>query len=99
MEFAIDVILHQQQSLLRHLLTIAVDQLDAVVIIRIMAGRDHDAAVKVIHTSNVSHGRDSCDMEQIGICTRSSQTSHQTVLEHIGATTSIFADDDTSRVG
>ena len=38
-------------------------------------------------------------MEQIGICTGSGQASDQTVLKHVGATASILADDDTSRVG
>lgn len=65
MEFAINVILYQQQSLFRHLLAVAVDQLDAVVVIRIMAGRNHDATVKVIHTGDVGHGRSGGDMKQI----------------------------------
>ena len=38
-------------------------------------------------------------MEQISICSRSGQTSNQTVLKHIRAATSILADNDTSRVG
>ena len=29
-ELAVDVVLHQQQGLLRHLLAVAIDQLDAV---------------------------------------------------------------------
>lgn len=48
MELSIDIILHQQQCFFRHLLTVAVDQLDAVVIVRIMTGRN---AVKVIPAS------------------------------------------------
>ena len=62
MEFAVKVVLHQQQSLLGHLLTIAVDELDAVIIERIVAGRDHNAAVEVIHAGNVGHRRGSGDV-------------------------------------
>ena len=63
-----------------------------------MAGRDHDTAVEVIHTSNISHGRGGGDMKQISVCSRSGQTSHQTVFKHIGAAASVLTDDDTSRV-
>ena len=79
MELAIDVVLYQQQCLFRHLLAVAVDQLDAVVVIRVVTGRDHNATVKIIHTSNISHGRSSGDMKQISVCARSRQTSHQTI--------------------
>ena len=37
-------------------------------------------------------------MQQIGICTRGGQTSHQTVLEHIRATAGILANDDAGRL-
>ena len=62
-----------------------------------MAGRDHDTAIEVIHTGNISHGGRGGDMEQVGVCARSSQTGHQTIFEHIGATTSVLTDDDASR--
>ena len=55
MELAIDVVLYQQQRFFRHLLAVAVDQFDAVVVVGVVAGRDHDAAVEVIHTGNISH--------------------------------------------
>ena len=64
-----------------------------------MAGRDHDATVEVVHSGDVSHRRGGGDMEQVSICTGSGQTCDQAVLEHIGAATSILANDDTSGVG
>ena len=82
-ELAIDVILHQQQGLFGHLLAVAVDELDAVVVERVVAGRDHDAAVKVIHAGDVGHRGRRGDMQQIGICTRSSQASNQAVFKHV----------------
>ena len=63
-----------------------------------MAGRDHNAAIKVIHTGNIGHGRGSSDMEQVSICTGSGQDCDQAVLEHIGATTSVLANDDACRL-
>ena len=98
MELTVNISLDQQQRFFRHLLTVTVDQLDAVVIIRIVAGRDHNATIKVIHTCNISHRRRCGNMEQIGICTRSSQTSNQAVLKHIRAAASVLTDNDTSRI-
>ena len=98
MELTIDVVLHQQQGLFGHLLTVAVDQLDAVIVVGVVAGRDHNAAIKVIYTSNVSHGRRSSNVQQVGICAGSSQTSDQTILEHIRATAGILANDDAGRL-
>lgn len=63
-----------------------------------MAGRDHDAAVKVIHASDVSHRRSGSNVQQVSVCAGSGQTCDQTILEHIRATASVFADDDTSRL-
>ena len=98
MELAVDVVLHQQQRFLGHFLTVAVDQLDSVVVVGIMAGRDHDTAIEVIHTGDVGHGGRSSDMEQVGVCARSSQTGHQTILEHIGTAAGILANDDAGRL-
>lgn len=99
MELAVDVVLHQQQSLLGHLLAVAVDELDAVIVIRIVAGGDHNATVKVIHTGDIDHRRRGSDVQQVGVCAGSSQTSHETVLKHIRTAASILANDDTGRVG
>ena len=97
-ELAVDVVLHQQQSFLGHFLAVAVDQLDAVIVVGIMAGRDHDAAIEVIHTGDVGHRRRGSDVQQVGVCARSSQTGHQTILEHIRATAGILANDDAGRL-
>ena len=97
-ELAIDVILHQQQSLLRHFFTVAIDQLDAIIVVRIVAGGDHDTTVKVIHTGDIRHRRSCSDVEQIGICTGSSQACDQTVLEHIGTAASVLADYNACRL-
>ena len=99
MELTVDVILHQQQSFLRHLLAVAVDQLDAIIVVGVVACGNHNTTVKVIHASDVRHGRSGGDVQQISIRTGSSQTSNQAILKHIRATASILTDNDTSRVG
>ena len=71
MELAVDVILYQQQSFLRHFLAIAVNQLNTVVVVRVVAGRDHNATIEVIHASDVRHRWSSGNMEQISVCTGS----------------------------
>ena len=63
-----------------------------------MAGRDHNATVKVIHAGDVGHRRRGSDMQQVGICAGSGQTCDQTVLEHIGAATSVLADYNACRL-
>jgi len=97
-KFTVDIVLHQQQNLLRHLLAIAVDQLDAVIVVGIMAGRDHDTAIKVIYAGNVCHRRGGSDVQQVGVCAGCGQASDQTVLEHIGTATGVLADDDAGRL-
>ena len=63
-----------------------------------MAGRDHNATVKVIHAGDVSHRRRGGDVQQVGICAGGSQTCNQTILEHIRAAAGILANDDVSRL-
>ena len=63
-----------------------------------MAGRDHDAAIKIIHTGDVCHRRRGGDVQQVGVCAGGGQTRHQTILEHIGAAAGILADDDAGRL-
>lgn len=60
-----------------------------------MAGRDHDTAIKVIHTGDISHRRRGSDMQQVGICAGSGQTCDQAVLEHIRAAAGVLANDNT----
>ena len=63
-----------------------------------MAGRNHNAAIKVIHAGDVGHGRSGSDVQQVGICAGSGQTCDQAVLEHIRATAGILANDNACRL-
>ena len=98
MELAVDVVLHQQQGLLGHLFAVAVDQLDAVIVVGIMAGGDHNAAVKIIHAGNVGHAGGGGDVQQVGICAGSGQSRYQRILKHIAASSCVFSDYDSGLV-
>ena len=98
MELAVDVVLHQQQSFLGHFLAVAVNQLDTVIVVRVVAGRNHDATVEVVHAGDISHGGRGGDMEQVGIRTGSGQTCDQAILEHIRAAAGVLSDDDAGRL-
>ena len=63
-----------------------------------MSGRDHNATVKVIHASNVSHRRRGSDMVKVCICIGRGQTCDQAVHEHIRAAAGVLANDDTGRL-
>ena len=96
-QLAVQVVLHQLDGLLVHLLPLIVDKLDAVVVVGVVAGGDHDAAVEVVHPGDVGHGRGGGDVEHIGVRTRGHQASHQGVLEHVAGTAGVLADDDAGR--
>ena len=98
-QLAVEVILDEQQRFLVHLLAVAVDELDAVVIIGVVAGGDHDAAVKVIHAGNICDAGRGGDMQQVGVRAGSRQACDEAVLKHVGAAAGIFADDDARRGG
>ena len=97
-ELAVDVVLDQQQGLFGHLLAVAVDELDAVVVERVVAGRDHDAAVEVVHAGDVGHRGRRSDVQQIGVCAGGRQTGTKAVLKHVGAAAGVLADDDAGRL-
>ena len=82
------------QNLLLHLLPVSVEQLDAVVIESVMAGRDHHAAVKAICTHHKADRGCGGYMEQAGISTGCGNTGCQSVLQHIAGTACIFTDDN-----
>ena len=63
-----------------------------------MAGRNHDATVEVVHAGDVGHTGRSSDVQQIGVCAGSSQTSNQAILKHIGAAASVLTNDDACRL-
>ena len=97
-QLAVQIVLHQLQGLLVHLFATVVDQLDAVVVVGVVAGRDHDAAVEVIHPGDVGHAGGGGDVQQVGIRPRSHQSADQRILEHIAGAAGVLADHDARRI-
>ena len=77
-----------------HLFALPVDELDAVVVVRVMAGGNHDAAVKAIEPRDERDGRGRRDMEKVRIRAGRGQPADERILEHIAGTAGILADDD-----
>ena len=89
----VDVLLDLQDRLLVHLLAFAVEELDAVVVERVVAGGDHDAAVKVVHAGDVGHRGRGGDVHDVGVRAGGHQARAQRVLEHVGGPAGVLADD------
>ena len=97
-KLSINIILHKKNSFLIHLLTIAIDKLDAVVIIRIVARRNHDTTVKIICSSNISHGRCGGNMQKICVRSRSCQTGNKRILKHIAGAPGVLSYNNLGRL-
>ena len=90
----IDISLNLQNGLFIHFFTVAVDQLDSIIIVGIVAGRNHDTAIKILCSCHIGNGRCRCYMKQISLCSGSCQTGNQSILKHIGRQACVFSDDD-----
>lgn len=97
-KLSIQIILNKENSLLVHLLTITVDELDAVVIIRIVACRNHDTAVKIICSGNIRHRRCGGNMQKIRVCSRSCQTGNKRILKHVAGASGVLSYHDFGRL-
>lgn len=96
-QLSIQIVFYQIDGFLIHLFSVPVDEFDAIVVVGIMTCGNHNAAVKLIHTGNVGHGRRGGDVKKISIRTRGYQSSHKRVLKHIGAAAGILANHNSSR--
>ena len=91
---AVQVLLDLVDDLLLHLLAMAIDELQAIILERVVAGGDHNAAVKLIHLSDVGHAGGGGHVHQVNVAAGSGDTGRQSALEHIAGTAGILADDD-----
>ena len=69
----------------RQLRPVLIKHMKLAVIVGVVAGRDHDAAIKVIHTGDVGHRRRSGDVQQVGICAGSGQINTSFTTEAINS--------------
>ena len=97
--FAVKIFFHFEDEVLFHLLAPAVQQLDAVVPVRVMAGGDHDAAVEdLFGVNHIGHARRGRHMQQIGVRSGSRDSCSKRILKHIRAAASVLADHNVSLV-
>ncbi len=97
LQLSVQVVLNIADGGLVHLLAVAVEKLDTVVVIRIVAGGDHDAAVEILCPGHIADGGGRGHMEQIGIGAGGRDAAHQAVFKHIAGPAGILADDDAGR--
>ena len=91
---AVDVVFDEQQGLFVHLLAVAVDDLDAVVVVRVVGRGDHDAAVELVDTGDVRDRRSRGDMHDVCVGTGGHEARAERVLEHVARTAGVLTDDD-----
>ena len=95
---AVEIGLDLVNDLLLHLFAVAVDELDAVVMEGVVAGRDHDAAVKLVHLGDVRHAGRGGDVHQAGVRTGGRDAGSQGALKHIAGPAGVFSDHDLALV-
>ncbi len=72
-----------------------VHELDAVVRVGVVGGRDHDAAVEPAIERLIAESRRRDHMEHVDIGARCHEARDEGALEHVGRTAGILAEDDT----
>ena len=91
---AVQISLNAVQEALFHLVAVGIDELDSVVIIGIVAGGNHDAAVKVVRSRNIGDARRAGDMQQVGVRARCGEPGAESRFEHIARAAGVLADHD-----
>ena len=94
----LDVLVEQRLDarldLVGQLVAVRSEQLDAVVVVRIVRGRDHDAEIGAQRPRQHRHGRRRDRSEQEHIHAGRAEAGHQRVLEHVARQPRILADHD-----
>ena len=92
-QISIQIRLDIGDGLVVHLLAAAVDELDAVVIKRVMRRGNHHAAIKIIHTGDICDARRRRHVKHIRIRAGRGQTRNNRIFKHIAGTAGILSDD------
>ena len=79
----VDIRLYRVEKLLIHLLAVGVDELYAIVIIRVVAGGDHYAAVKIVGARDVGNAGRAGDVQQVRVRTGGRQARAERRFKHI----------------
>ena len=87
------------QHRLLHLLPLGVDELDAVVVIGVVAGGDHDAAVKIVRAGDVGDAGGAGDVQQVRVRAGGGEPGAEGAFKHVAGAAGILADDHHGLVG
>ncbi len=82
-ELSVNIVLDLADGLFVHLLALAVQELDAVVIVRVMRGGDHYSAIEVVNACDVRDGRCGGDVHDVRVRPGSHQPGAKRIFEHI----------------
>ena len=94
--FAVNVLLNKLKQGLFHLETLGINQLDAVIRIRIVASGNHHTAIECAIGGFVRKAWGGNNVQHIGVCTRGNKARDHTAFQHVAGTTGVFAHNDTS---
>ena len=93
-DLAVEVSLDERNEVVAGLLAVAVHELDAVVIVRVVRGAHHDAAVEILGAGDVGDAGRRGDMHGICVATAGSDATGQGILKHVAGTTRVLAEND-----
>ena len=88
----VDIFFNLVLQVVIHFLALVVHQLDSVVIIRIMAGGNHNAAVKTLSPCDIADAGGGRHMQEVNIRTGRGNAGCKRIFIHIGRTPRILAD-------
>ena len=91
-ELGVDLPLDRQLDLVGQFLAVGGEELDAVVVMRVMRGADHDAGLRAHGAGQVGHRRRRHRAEQAHVGTGGHQASLQRSLEHVARNAGDLAD-------
>ena len=97
-QFSVDVLFHLVGHFVGHFFPAAIDQLDAVIVVRVVAGGNHDAAVKALRAGHVGHGGGGGHVQQVHVRAAGRQSRRQGVFKHIAGKTGVLSNHDSGLV-
>ena len=77
-------LLYTGNGLVIHLFALVIQELDAVVVERVMACRNHDSAIESVVFRHECHRRCGGNVQQVGVSTGRSDAGCKGIFQHIG---------------
>ena len=92
LHITVEIFLDFSHHCIVHLFPVTVHQLDAVIIIGVMACRNHYTAVHIVAANDIGYAGGSCNVQQVSIAACCSNSCRQSAFIHIAGTSSILTD-------